>query len=228
MLLGHGNTTLDGERVKCLVTERCPGSPPEALDDWERLGGALARLAEVGCPDGLLPALPPDEFVNEHAVRVRELGSRLDPFVEPTPDWTTLSERTLPESTRMVLTHGDPGPGNYLGTGTKDILIDWEEAQISPIGLDLARSMFIALLGSGPAGYQAKDHQARCRAAARGYLNAVESHWRPTAEEIRWWLSVAAIQFIHRRWQSGGRPGPWEQAAQTLQVALATENSLWA
>ncbi len=226
MLVAFGNATLHGERVSCLVTERCSGSPPATVDGWERMGRALARLTEVGHPDDLLPRLGPDEFVKEHADRVRELGAPLDPFLDPIPDWAALSRWTLPTSTMMVLTHGDPGPGNYLDTGTTGTLIDWEQAQISPIGLDLGRLMFIALLGSGPAGYQAKDHQARCRAAAHGYLNAVANHWRPTAEEIRWWLSVAAIQFIHNRWRAGGRPAPWQQAAEILPVALSSTHNL--
>jgi hypothetical protein len=226
MLVAFGNATLDGDRVSCLVTERCSGSPPVTVDGWERMGGSVARLTEVGHPDDLLPRLAPDEFVKEHADRVRELGARLEPFLEPIPDWAALTQRTLPQSTMMVLTHGDPGPGNYLDTGTTGTLVDWEQAQISPIGLDLGRLMFIALLGSGPTGYQARDHQARCRAAADGYLNTVANHWRPTAEDIRWWLSVAAIQFIHGRWRDGRRPAPWQQAAQILPVALSSAHNL--
>lgn len=226
MLVASGDATLDGEPVSCLVTERCPGSPPATVDGWERMGGALARLTGAGHPDDLLPRLGPDEFVKEHADRVRELAERLDPFLEPIPDWAELSRRTLPASTMMVLTHGDPGPGNYLDTGTTGTLVDWEQAQISPIGLDLGRLMFIALLGSGPKGYQARDHQARCRAVAHGYLNAVADHWRPTAEDIRWWLSVAAIQFIHGRWRTGGRPAPWQQAAEILPFTLSSTQNL--
>lgn len=224
MLLASGSTTLDGQRVSCLITERCLGAPPQTLDGWEQLGGVLARLAEVGRPHGLLPTLRPDEFVNQHTARIRELGSRLDPFVESIPDWTALRERRLPDSTTMVLTHGDPGPGNYLDTGAGGVLVDWEQAQISPIGLDLARSMFIALLGAGPQGYQGRDHRARSRAVARGYLSTVANHWRPTTQELRWWLSVAAIQFVHHRWQHGGRPAPWEQAAKILSIALNNEH----
>lgn len=226
MLVAFGDGTLDDDPVRCLVTERCSGSAPATVEGWERMGRALARLTEVGHPDGLLPRLGPDEFVKEHADRVRELGAPLGPFLEPIPDWAALTQRTLRESTMVVLTHGDPGPGNYLDTGSTGTLVDWERAQISPIGLDLGRVMFIALLGSGPAGYQAKDHQARCRAAAHGYLNAVANHWRPTAEDIRWWLSVAAIQFIHSRWRNGGRSAPWQQAAEILPVALSSAHNL--
>lgn len=226
MLLAFGDATLHGEQVRCLVTERCPGSPPATVEGWQRMGGALARLAEVGQPDDLLPRLGPDDFVTEHTIRVRQLGAGLDPFVEPIPDWGALTQRRLLEPTMMVLTHGDPGPGNYLDTGTSGTLVDWEQAQISPIGLDLGRLMFIALLGAGPAGYRATDRQARCAGAARGYLNAVANHWRPTTGDIRWWISVAAIQFIHSRWRDGGRPAPWQHAAQILPVALSSARNL--
>jgi hypothetical protein len=225
-LVAFGDASLDGDRVRCLVTERCPGAPPATVEGWERMGGALGRLAEVGHSDHRLPRLEPDEFVEEHAARVRELGARLDRFVEAIPDWAALTQRALPTVVVMVLTHGDPGPGNYLDTGSTGTLVDWEQAQIAPIGLDLGRLMFIALLGSGPEGYEAKDHHARCRAASRGYLHAVADHWCPTAAEIRWWLSVAAIQFIYDRWRGGGRPGPWEQAAQVLPVALSGAHHL--
>jgi Phosphotransferase enzyme family len=226
ILVGFGNTTLGGEQITCLLTERCAGSPPATVDGWERMGAALARLSEVGYPDHLLPRRGPGELVKEHASRVQELGARLDPFIEPVSDWAALTRRPLPESTMMVLTHGDPGPGNYLDSASTGILVDWEHAQISPIGVDLGRLMFIALLGSGPEGYQATDHQARCRAAAHGYLNTVANHWRPTTEDIRWWLSVAAIQFTHGRWRAGGRPAPWQHAAQILPAALSSTHNL--
>lgn len=80
--------------------------------------------------------------------------------------------------------------------------------------------MFIALLGSGPSGFVARDQQEHMRAAADGYLNTIRHLWSPTREELRWWLSVAAVQFVHRRWQLNGRPAPWEHAAQVLTSAL--------
>jgi hypothetical protein len=225
-LLAFGNAILDGEQVTCLVAQRCPGSPPRTVQGWGRMGAALAQLAGLGHPDDGLPLLDAEDFVRAHAERLSDLGSRLDPFVRSIPDWEQLACTRLPASTAIVLTHGDPGPGNYLDTGTAGTLIDWEGAQIAPLGLDLGRLTFIALLGSGPAGYRARDHQVRSHAAAAGYLHALEHPWAPTRGEFRWWLSVAAIQFIHRRWQLGGRPAPWEQAADVLVSALAGDHNL--
>lgn len=85
--------------------------------------------------------------------------------------------------------------------------------------------MFIAVLGSGPVGDEARDHQERCHAAVRGCLNAVANRWRPTAEDMRWWFSFAAIQFIHRRWQDDGRPAPWKQAARLLPTVEVVDQS---
>lgn len=225
-LIAFGEASLGAERVTCLVTERCRGSSPTTVAGWRRMGGTVARLADIGYPDHSLPVLDADEFVQAHRERISGLGSRLDPFIGSIPDWAELSNRTLPASTALALTHGDPGPGNYLDTGSAGLLIDWEEAHVAPLGLDLARLIFIALLGSGPAGYIARDHQARATAAAAGYLSAIQHRWLETSNELRWWLSVAGIQFIHRRWQLGG-PAPWENAAEVLASALTSTTRPW-
>jgi hypothetical protein len=218
-LIAFGQATLAGDRVVCLVSERLGGSPPTTMTGWRRMGSAFAQLAELDPPVHNLPLLRPGRFIRAHRERISELGPRLDPFVRSIPDWAALSRGTLPDSAPLALTHGDPGPGNYLHRGSSGSLIDWEEAHVAPLGLDLGRLIFIALLGSGPAGYSARDHEARAGAATAGYLSAVQQRWRPTRDEVRWWLAVAGIQFVHRRWQLGG-PAPWEQAAQVLARAL--------
>lgn len=220
-LVACGSATLAGARVTCLVTDRCDGSPPVSIAGWKRMGHAFAQLAELGYPDHSLPVVDREECARAHAQRIGELGSRLDPFLDAIPDWAQLSRRTLHVSTPLVLTHGDPGPGNYLDSST-GVLIDWEEAHVAPLGLDLARLIFIALLGSGPDGYPARDHEARANAVAAAYLGALQHRWDLTTDELRWWLTVAGIQFIHRRWQRGGQPAPWEQAAAVLAAALTS------
>ncbi len=132
----------------------------------------------------------------------------------------------VPGSPRLVLTHGDPGPGNFLDDGGDGTLIDWEQAHVAPRGVDLARLVFIALLGAGPSGYLARDHRQRAQAAIRGYLSALTADWRPSREESRWWTTVAGIQLVHRRWELGGRPAPWEDAADVLRAALA-DDLIW-
>jgi aminoglycoside phosphotransferase (APT) family kinase protein len=144
-------------------------------------------------------------------------------------DWTELSLRGAPPSGPLVITHGDPGPGNFLDDGQDGTLIDWEEAQIAPRGLDMARAIFIALLGSGPAGFVGRDHQARARSAAAGYLAGLRHAWAPDRTEVRWWLTVAGVQFAHRRRQRSGQPGvrPWMDALIVLADALGENGSWW-
>jgi thiamine kinase-like enzyme len=120
-----------------------------------------------------------------------------------------------------VVTHGDPGPGNFLddwGTGS---IVDWEDAQVAPRGLDLARLVFIAMLGAGPDGYLGREHDERARAVAAAYLEALADSWRPTRQERRWWLTAAGVQFIHRRWELDGRPAPWQDAERVLRACLS-------
>lgn len=40
---------------------------------------------------------------------------------------------------------------------------------------------------------------------------------------MRWWLSVAGVQFAHRRLERAGQPGvlPWREAVTVLEGALA-------
>jgi Ser/Thr protein kinase RdoA (MazF antagonist) len=127
----------------------------------------------------------------------------------------------------LTITHGDPGPGNFLCDGADGVLIDWEDAVVAPRGLDLGRAMFIALLGSGPEGFAARDHRARASAVAAGFIG--EADRPPDPGEAAWWLSVAGAQFAHRRLERAGEPGvlPWRDAVATLESAL-TDPPAWA
>lgn len=211
-----------GRHAACLVTARADGAAPTTRSSWERMGHSLARLVNIpfcGCD---LTVLDPPTFGDRHAQRIRQLGVRLEMLAETVEDWTQLCSPTIPGATDLVITHGDPGPGNYLDDNEAGTLIDWEAAQIAPLGLDLARATFIALVGAGPAGYLARDHHQRARAVAHGYLTQLGKRWLPTPEQLRWWLTVAGIQFVHRRWQRAGQPGvaPWTDAIDTLRAAL--------
>ena len=92
---------------------------------------------------------------------MRDLGNVLSEPLNGVVDWERLMCGPVPAAAPLVLTHGDPCPGNFLDDGRRGALIDWEEAQIAPRGLDLARAMFIALLGVGPSGYRGRDHVRR-------------------------------------------------------------------
>jgi aminoglycoside phosphotransferase (APT) family kinase protein len=205
--------------AQCLVTERSAGTAPTTNDAWRRLGAALARLSRVPWEGSGLATLSHDEFLRLYERRVDELGSALgrdlEPALPPVP-------RTYPDSP-LTLTHGDPGPGNFLDDGAAGILIDWEDAVVAPRGLDLGRATFIALLGSGPEGYAAHDRPARARAVTAGFL--AEADASPSADERRWWLTVAGVQFAHRRLERGGEAGvlPWREAVEVLERAVGCD-----
>jgi hypothetical protein len=221
-LLAAGTAVLGAQAVSCLVMERRPGAPPTSIDGWRRMGRAYARLADRCDLPPRLPALDRVGFGAEHARRIGELAGLLAELTAAVPDWPRLSSDVVPGSPPLVLTHGDPGPGNFLDDGGDGSIVDWEDAQIAPRGLDLARLAFIAMLGAGPSGYAARDHRERARAVARGYLGSLSESWQPSREEWRWWITAAGIQFIHRRWQLDGLPAPWQDAAEVLRVALTS------
>jgi hypothetical protein len=222
-LLAAGTAIIRGKPVACLVTERRSGSPPTTTGGWWRMGGAHARLGDLRHPTSGLPILDPITFGRQHAQRVSDLGDRLARLVESIPDWKRLVCSELPNSAPLVITHGDPGPGNFLDDDGQGTLVDWEQAHVAPRGLDVARLVFIALLGAGPSGYLARDRQSRADAAVKGYLSAVGDGWQPSREESRWWTAVAGIQFVDRRWKLGGQPAPWQDAMDVLQAALADD-----
>ena len=226
LLFASGAAVLGREQRECLVSERRAGSPPTSIDGWRRMGRAYARVAQRRDFPLVLPVLDVAVFGQMHAQRIRELDDLLAGRMAAIPDWAFLSSPQVPESPPLVITHGDPGPGNFLDNGRDGTIVDWEEAQIAPRGLDLARLVFIALLGSGPSGYLARDHDRRARAAANGYLEVIQDGWQPSRREWAWWITAAGVQFVHRRWQLGGKPGSWQAAADVLRATL-TKDRYW-
>ncbi len=219
-LKATGLTDVSGEGVTCLVLKRQEGEAPTSRDGWRRMGRAFGRLAEPVSDVEQLPVLDLARFGDLHTQRVRELDACLRATAAAVPDWPSLASAEAPRPGPLVLTHGDPGPGNFLDDGRRGWLIDWEDAHVAPRGLDLARLVFIAWLGSGPTGFVGRDHDARARAAVAGYLQTAPGGWQPSVDEMRWWFTVAGVQFIHHRWQRGGWPAPWEDAAEVLQRGL--------
>ncbi len=201
----------------CLVSDRADGEAPRSLLGWGRLGRALARLSQLPWQGSDLDVRDHRVFLADHQRRVEDLGralrSDLGERLPPVP-------RSYPDSP-MVVTHGDPGPGNFLDDGAAGTLIDWEDAQVAPRGLDLGRAAFIALVGSGPEGYAAEAQAARLRAVIGGFL-AESADWATDAAELSWWFGVAGVQFAHRRLERAGEPGvlPWLDAVAVLDGAL--------
>lgn len=210
----------DGPPTACLVIDHADGRAPESEEGWGRLGRALAALAGLPWDGSYLTVLDAAAFGNAHARRIHDLCEPLRQAMTGVDDWDRLSSSRVPSPVPLVVTHGDPGPGNFLDNGLTGTLIDWEEAHVTPRGLDLGR--VIALLGAGPAGYVARDLQARSRSVAAGYLAGLGDCWQPGRDELRWWLTVAGVQFSHRRWERAGQPGilPWSDTIAVLAAAL--------
>lgn len=200
----------------CLVTERVAGAPPTSTAGWGRLGAALTRLSSVPWEGSGLPVLDGEDFLRLHERRVAELGEALGRDLGA----SLPAVPSVYPGSPLALTHGDPGPGNFLDDGEAGTILDWEDALVAPCGLDLGRARFIALLGGGPEGYVAVEQEARARAVTAGYLDAAAGS-TPADDELAWWLGVAGVQFAHRRLEHAGMPGalPWRDAVDVLDAA---------
>jgi len=168
-LLAAGLLAQAGEHpgALCLVTERVAGTAPTSAEGWARLGVALARLSRVPWEGSGLPVLDHAEFLRLHERRVEELGEAMGSDFRAT---LPAPPRAYVDSP-LTLSHGDPGPGNFLDDGAEGSIIDWEDAVVAPLGLDLGRARFIALLGAGPEGYAARDQATRAAAVTAGFLD---------------------------------------------------------
>ncbi len=207
----------DGPLRPCLVTDRVDGRPPRTAAAWGRMGRALHELGRIPPRGSGLPTWPVPEFVRSHRAKVEALGDRLAGSSVPAAVGQVLAAPT-PALGPLVVTHGDPGPGNYLETATAPVMIDWEVAQIAPRGLDMARAAFVALLVADGSGKPAD--RTRARAVIAGYLDGGD--WRPTISELQWWLAVAGVQVTHNRWERRGQPRvlPWADSVTVLAAAL--------
>jgi aminoglycoside phosphotransferase (APT) family kinase protein len=202
----------------CLVVDRVAGGRTTSLEGWGRLGRTLARLSMVPWEGSGLTVLDHDAFRDLHDRRVADLGDALGrdlgATLPPLP-------RAYFESP-MTVTHGDPGPGNFVDDGADGTLVDWEDAAVAPRGLDLGRARFIALPGVVADGWIADEPAARADAVAAGFLAEVDPP--PDAEELDWWLGVAGVQFAHWRLERAGAPGipSWLDAVAALESAFPT------
>jgi aminoglycoside phosphotransferase (APT) family kinase protein len=212
----------DGRLVACLVMDRVPGVVPQDDAAWGRMGKALAELNTLPWQGSGLAVYEASVFRNAHRARVCSVEAPLRAGLGDVGNWTSITD-PLTDPGLLVLTHGDPGPGNFLDDCAAGHLIDFEAAHVAPRGLDLGRAMFIALLGSGPEGFVARDHISRARAVAAGYLDATATAWQPDQRALMGWLTIAAVQFVYRRIQRAGQPGvqPAAQAVATLAKALS-------
>ena len=200
--------------ARCLVTERVVGQSPQSPTSWGRMGQTLQRLELVPWRGSILPVLNESQFVDSHEQKTAVLAGRITPVPGGEP---------APSLGPLIVTHGDPGDGNYLESDTRAVLIDWEQAQVAPRGLDLARAVFIALLRAAQSGSGNPDN---ARAVIAGYLNG--SDWDPTTSEMKWWLEVAGVQVVYNRWLRSDQPNvpPWQDAASVLEGAFSDDHWL--
>jgi aminoglycoside phosphotransferase (APT) family kinase protein len=202
----------------CLVVDRVAGGRTTTLEGWGRLGRTLAHLSMVPWEGSGLTVLDHDAFRDLHERRVADLaealGRDLGATLPPLPHAYFESP--------MTVTHGDPGPGNFVDDGAEGTLVDWEDAAVAPRGLDLGRARFIALPGVVADGWVAEEPAARADAVTASFLAEVDPP--PDAEELDWWLGVAGVQFAHWRLERAGAPGipSWLDAVAALESAFPT------
>lgn len=107
----------------------------DAEVEGRHLGEAVKSLQKF---DPIRMTLPIGSADDYRASRERRFPR---PYVSSTQVLHTALEALLPEEpiqSRLVLTHGDLNPGNYLTTGEQLVLIDWEFAKLAPPAWDPA------------------------------------------------------------------------------------------
>lgn len=189
-VIGSG-ITRDGRHF--VVISREEGVSTSTPEGWERFGRDLAALLDVataGCP---FPFVTTAAFVADHHRRLQLVRPLLR---DDLADEISRAITQISSSTRLVVTHGDPGSGNYLDNATGGgILLDWETASVSPFGLDLGRAAFIGLLDLRRSGIPGE----LVAAFIRGYTGRSPLAAQMSEELVRAWITVAGLQFIHGR-----------------------------
>src|SRR5579875_3442239 len=145
-----------------LVLSREPGERPTEPRGWYRLGRDLAALTRVPVDDCRLRRTTATEFVTEHLEHLSVVTPLLDRKMRRA---IAGAIRRFEASDQLVLTHGDPGSGNYLEQPGRGVILDWETASVGPYGVDAGRAAFIALLDNGHSGIPEELHAA----VVRGY-----------------------------------------------------------
>lgn len=202
-VIGSG-TAADGTFF--LVLSREAGVRTKEPAGWYRLGGDLAALASVPVQACTLPCITPQAFVADHLERLRVV----EPLLSATMDQSIRKAiGHFNNQSNLVLTHGDPGSGNYLDNEDGGVILDWETAVIAPFGLDPGRAAFIALLDNGHTGI---PEQLRS-AVIRGYRDNLPTGWQLDQAALVAATTIAGLQFIHGRHTQPLRPDRTAQMA---------------
>lgn len=207
-------TTEDGDPY--LVLSREEGEFTSTAAGWERFGRDLARLAHIPISHCPLPRISTALFHDEHQRRLEVLEHLLDGALARQIEQALDQVRKVDQ---LVVTHGDPGTGNYLDNPSgRGVLLDWETASVSPYGLDLGRAAFIGFLDLGRSGIP----QELASGLIRGYANASSVADQIDPDLLRSWITIGGLQFIHGRHTQPLRPDRTADiAAQVLADWLA-------
>lgn len=146
-----GRNCADGLVVMCYLD----GEPPETEADWQRVAATLRRVHEVtaGWPQrpGWLGSS--DLLSSEQGTKVDLTEMPAEAVARCRAAWSGLVGRP----TSVV--HGDPNPGNILMTPERVALIDWDEAHVDAVELDL-------VLPHNAAGLNEATHDLAAQASA--------------------------------------------------------------
>lgn len=205
----------DGRRY--LVISREEGLSTVRPSGWARFGRDLAALLDISTADCSFPRVPTGKFVTDQREHLRLVQPLLEhDLVEAISHAIT----RISDGDRLVVTHGDPGSGNYLDNPAGDgLLLDWETASISPFGLDLGRAAFIGLMDL----WQSGIPDQLVAAFIGGYTSRSLLAAQMSADLLRAWIVVGGLQFIHGRYTEPLMPERTPQvAAHVLETYLAS------
>jgi Ser/Thr protein kinase RdoA (MazF antagonist) len=126
---------LDGRRHVdgVIVQSRLDGTPP-GPGDWPAVIAALHRLHDLTTGWPQRPG-----FVSTHDLLTTDRGGDVDLSAMPS-DAVAACRRAWArlEGTPQAVVHGEPGPANIRITSHGPGLLDWDEARVDHIDLDLA------------------------------------------------------------------------------------------
>ncbi|HEY9291129.1 MAG TPA: aminoglycoside phosphotransferase family protein [Microlunatus sp.] len=189
-------TTQEGSYFLVLTKE--DGVRTNTPDGWQRMGRGYALLSTAPTADCPLPRISAQDFAADHRERLTMIKSLL---TEQDHDRIAAAIDHFAGSGEPVLTHGDPGSGNYLDSLQGGTILDWETASIAPFGIDVGRAAFIAYLDNDHTGIPRQLHDA----FIRGYRSAL-SDGSLSDDTLHSGTLIAALQFIHGRHTRPLRP----------------------
>jgi spectinomycin phosphotransferase len=135
------------------------------------------------------PGRPWDGGPFSHAAH-RQTAARAADLARLAAGFDHLTAATAPARASLVITHGEPHPGNLMTVGGRVLLIDWDTAALAPAERD------VCLIAAGPA-----DIDYYQEAAGRELDPAVITLYR-----LRWYLDDLGSAIRMFRHQHGDTP----------------------